>query len=212
MDAVKSSKGMKTVAMRLSAASLTSCGARRYAVDPSGRLTGSTCSYRNDAEGLDFRFGSCRTQYGFMPVDRHARRILRKTEVDPARDTILFSGCRFFCIGRRSEPSCLREKKDCPLSPFGRRNRVSLPVPEMRDLHRSGLASEEAFLRKEDRGWNDLPRSVRELLRSTHMPRKTEVFPRRKAVQTEYRIPWRDRRISMIFVGREYNGKDGLHE
>lgn len=208
---MKSSKGMKIVAMLLSAASLTSCGAQRYAVDPSGRLTDSTYSYRNDVKELDFIFGSYRTQYGFVDVDRHARRILRKMEVDPARDTILFSGSQFFCIDRRSEPSYLRERKDHPLSLDDRRNYVSLPVLDMRDLHRSGLASEEAFRFTEDRVRNDLPRSVRELLRSTHMTRKTKVFPRRKTVLTEYRIPWRDRHISMIFVEREYNGKDELH-
>lgn len=179
-----------------------SCGAQRYAVDRNGRIADSAIgTYTHDGKGLSLYFTNRRIRHGFRPLDREARRILSLLDIDPKTDTILFTGCGFLCIERRSAPSYARSEAKSPawLKP--------VPVLDTNDLQPSGYIPEEHFIFKQEKIRRDFsPESV-ELLCTATFTRKVTAFPRRRTVLTEHLIPYKGHRISLGLVDRTWSGR-----
>lgn len=185
-----------------------SCSVKKYAVSPNGRLIDSIYTYRNDSLGICFYFGSFRTQYGFIPLDKYASKLLSYSEINPKSDTILFAGTGFFCINRHSTPSYL---KTSSLPEEKRAYREYPLIDDSDNITFKRYVGERGLLLKMD----DLKRLYTteqiDSLRKVCFIRKVRVFQNQQLVIIEDLLPYQDHYISMIYIIKECKEISKLH-
>lgn len=178
----------------------------QHRIDCNGVVQDDQRTYLNDSMGIDLLLGHYHAQYGFIPIDREASRLLSYCEIDPGKDIILFAGTGFFCVERYSVPSYLNEEWDEHELPYQK-----IFLLDEADNYWANYEEERHFLFQNPTLFRNFPRETIDSLKKIVITRNVRAWPRKEMTITEDLIPYKDHYISMIYIDRRYNRRFDYH-